>query len=145
MQRPWLKKTSESVLGVDTNVLVRFLTDDDDLQTPQAHSLVTKAANHPIYVSMLVLAETYNVLTKVKKQPVQAVLESFRLLLHSPAMRVERPDMVSAAIEDAAETKAGFSDALIAMQNKEARCMTTATFDIRATRLPDMSAAKDFV
>jgi len=133
------------VLGVDTNVLVRFLTDDDDLQTPQAHSLVTKAANHPICVSMLVLAETYNVLTKVKKQPVQAVLESFRLLLHSPAMRVERPDMVSAAIEDAAETKAGFSDALIAMQNKEARCMTTATFDIRATRLPDMSAAKDFV
>ena len=132
------------MLGVDTNVLIRFLTLDDPEQSAQAQSLFTKAENHPIYLSMLVLAEAFNVMTKVKKFPSAAVLDSYRLLARSPAVAIERADIVSAAIEDAARTNAGFSDALIALQNAEAGCDASATFDIRAMRLDTMHAAKDF-
>ena len=145
MPRRWQKKTSASVLGVDTNVLIRFLTVDDAVQTPKANALFSRSANHPIYISMLVLAEAFNVMTKVKKQPVTAVLDSYRLLLRSPAVRVERPDIVAIAIEDASRTNAGFSDALIALQNAGALCSTTATFDYRATRLDGMSPVEDFL
>lgn len=133
------------MLGVDTNVLIRFLTTDDEVQWPQARKLLTKPANHPIYISMLVLAEAFNVMTKVKRQPTEVVLQSYRLLLRSPALRIERADMVARAIEDAAHTKAGFSDALIALQNAEAQCLATATFDVRAMRLDGMRPVKAFL
>jgi predicted nucleic-acid-binding protein len=141
----WRRKTSVSVLGIDTNVIVRFLTSDDEEQTPQAQRLLSKADNHPIFISMLVLAEAFTVLTKVKRQPDAAVLDSFRLLLRSPALRIERPDLVASAIASAAKTRAGFADALIALQNSEARCVSTATFDIRAMRLPGMNPVRDFI
>ena len=133
------------MLGVDTNVLVRFLILDDELQFAKVQSLFRRENNKPIYLSALVLAETFTVLTKVKKFPVAAVLESYRLLLRSPDVVVEGPAMVTAAIEDAARSGAGFPDALIALQNAEAGCVTTATFDKRAIRLEAMSAAEDFV
>ncbi|OYW99547.1 MAG: hypothetical protein B7Z15_21020, partial [Rhizobiales bacterium 32-66-8] len=59
--------------------------------------------------------------------------------------KIERPDFVAAAIENASRTKAGFSDALIALQNAEAQCATTATFDIRATRLDGMSSVENYL
>ena len=133
------------MLGVDTNVLIRFLTLDDAVQTPKAHALFARSANYPIYLSMLVLTEAFNVMTKVKKQPAVAVLDSYRLLLRSPAVKIERADIVALAIEDASRTNAGFSDALIALQNADARCSTTATFDYRATRLDGMNPVEDFL
>ena len=142
MLRLGLKTMSASVLGVDTNVLIRFLTLDDEIQLEQARQLMTKPDNHPIYISMLVLAEAFNVMTKVKKFPAAAVLDSYRALLQSPALTVERFDMIAKAIDDASRTNAGFSDALIALQNAEAGCRTTATFDSKATRLAGMSPVK---
>lgn len=131
------------MLGLDTNILVRFLAEDDDAQTQQAKSVMLNRANHPIYLSMLVLAEAFTVMTKVKKFPAASVLSSYRLLLRSPQIKVERPDMVSQAVADAEATGAGLPDALIALQNAEADCTTTATFDRRATRLKFMSPAKE--
>lgn len=131
------------MLGADTNVLVRFLADDDAEQSAQARTLFTTPANQPIYLSMLVLAEAFTVMTKVKKFPVAVVLDAYRLLLRSPQIQVERPDLVMTALDDAAETHAGFPDALIALQNAEAECLSTATFDLRAIRLSAMSAVKE--
>ncbi len=53
------KTTSVSVLGVDTNVLVRFLAEDDPLQTPQAIQLLTDPANHPVYLAQVAIIETF--------------------------------------------------------------------------------------
>ena len=133
------------MLGIDTNVLIRFLTVDDAVQSPQAQALLTRVENQPIYISMLVLAEAFNVLTKVKKQPASAVLEAYALLLRSPALTIERPELVQMAIDEASRTHAGFPDAMIGLQNAEASCVTTATFDIRATRLASMRPVKDFL
>ncbi len=116
----WPTTTSVSVLGVDTDVLVRFFADDDDVQSAQAKRFFT--GNQPIYVSMLVLAETFNVLTTVRKFPASAVPDSFRLLLRSPGFELENPSMVAAAVDS-----------------------TTATFDHRAARLESMQRVESFL
>ena len=133
------------MLGIDTNVLIRFLTVHDAVQSAQAQALLMRAENQPIYISMLVLAEAFNVLTKVKKQPVNAVLAAYALLLRSPALTIERAELVQMAIDEAGQTNAGFPDALIGLQNAEANCVSTATFDISATRLASMRPVKDFL
>lgn len=131
------------MLGVDTNVLVRFFADDDDVQSAQAKQFVT--ANQPVYVSMLVLTETFNVLTKVRKFPAGTVHDSFRLLLRSPGFEIENPSMVSRAVEDGEVAGCGFTDALIALQNRNAGCSITATFDHRAARLESMQRVESFL
>ncbi|RYE57011.1 MAG: PIN domain-containing protein, partial [Hyphomicrobiales bacterium] len=130
---PWPKTMSESVLGVDTNILVRFFADDDDLQSAQAKQFI--ADNQPVYVSMLVLSEAFNVLTKVRKFPMSAVHNGYRMLLRSPGIVVEDPQIVAQALEDGEGATCGFTDALIALQNRAFGCSTTATFDHRAARL----------
>ena len=139
----WLTTMSASVLGVDTNVLVRFLADDDDVQSAQAKQFI--ADNQPIAVSMLVLVETFNVLTKVRKFPVGAVHESYRQLLRSPALEVENPSVVGQAIDNGEEAGCGFADAVIALQYRQLGCSTTATFDHRAARLEDMRPVESFL
>jgi len=126
------------VLAADTNVVVRFLADDDDLQSEQAKQLITGTEGRRIFLSMLVLAETFTVLTKVRKFSANAVHEGFRMLLRSPTFMVENPQMVASAIEAGERAKCGFTDALIALQNHAAGCETTATFDHRASRLDAM-------
>lgn len=141
----WPKKTSAFVLAVDTNVLVRFFADDDDLQSVQAKQFITQTADRRIYLSMLVLAETFTVLTKVRKFPSTAVHEAYRMLLRSPTFTVENPQLVAGAIETGESTKCGFTDALIALQNQAAGCSTTATFDHRASRLDGMQRVEDLL
>lgn len=131
------------MLGVDTNVLVRFLADDDDVQSAQAKQLLGGHAG--IYLSMLVMAETFNVLTKVRKFPMRAVHESFREVLSSPAFTVENSPLVARAIEAGEAANCGFSDALIALQNEVAGCDVTATFDHRASRLNGMQRVEDML
>lgn len=131
------------MLGADTNVLVRFVADDDDTQSGQAKQLV--ADNQPVYLSMLVLAEAFTVLTKVRKFPMSAVHDAYRLLLRSPGFEVEDPQLVGEAIEEGENAGCGFTDALIALQNRVAGCRTTATFDHRAARLGAMQLVESLL
>jgi predicted nucleic-acid-binding protein len=130
------------VLGVDTNVLVRFLAADDDMQSQQAKLLMGNLDNQPIRISLIVLAEAFNVLTKVRKFPMDAVHEGYRQLLRSPGIEVEDPRLVSRALGLGQLARCGFNDALIALQNQTAGCSTTATFDRKATRLDAMTAVE---
>jgi predicted nucleic-acid-binding protein len=126
------------VLGVDTNVLVRFLAKDDDVQTPQAAEVLTANGNHPIYVGRVVAVETFWVLTKVKKFPRQQVIDSFRGLLSSVDFKVEAEELVGRALDDCERVGCDFADALIALENNHAGCEATLTFDTDAYPLDDM-------
>jgi predicted nucleic-acid-binding protein len=133
------------VLGVDTNVLVRFLADDDDTQSALTREFMADPGNQPIYLSMLVLSEAFTVLTKVRKFPMDAVHDGFRMLLRSPGFIVESPDLVDRAIEDGEAARCGFADALIALQHLACGCDVTVTFDHRATRLESMQRLEDYL
>ena len=145
MLRRWRKKTSAFVLGVDTNVLVRFLADDDDRQSEQAKLLMGNLDNQPIYISLIVLAEAFNVLTKVRKFPLDVVHDGYRQLLRSPGIEVEDPRLVAHALGLGQHARCGFNDALIALRDHAAGCKTTATFDRKAARLDTMTTVEDLL
>ena len=126
------------MLGVDTNVLVRFLAEDDQLQTPQAVQALKAEHNQPIYVGRIVAVETFWVLTKVKKFPRQSVIDAFRGLLASIDFRLEAEELMSRALDDCERIGCDFADAMIALEHQRAGCEATLTFDEGALSLDGM-------
>ncbi len=132
------------MLGVDTNVLVRFLAVDDAVQTPQAIALLTNADNQPIHIAQIVVVEAFWVLTRLKKFPAHRVLAAFRGLAMSDHFRIEGAPTVVQALDNAEAAGCDFADALIALANASAGCEATATFDISAAKgLRGMVAVED--
>lgn len=126
------------MLGVDTNVLVRFLAKDDAVQTPQAIAALTAARNQPIYVGRVVAVETFWVLTKVKEFPRQSVIDAFRAMFASIDFKVEAEDLMMQALDDCERVGCDFADGLIALENRKAGCEATVTFDVAALGLDAM-------
>ena len=144
MPRRWPRKTSVSVLGVDTNVLVRFLTRDDAVQAEQARHIITSPHNQPIHIGLIVLVELVWVLTKLKRWPRADVYAACSSLLRSDDFVIEDASLVGQCLLDAEQASCDLADALIAAINARAGCLTTVTFDRDAQKLAGMTAARTF-
>lgn len=121
------------MIAVDTNVLVRLLVIDD----PRHHE-VAKAffrsrlsAAVPGFVSLLVIAETYWVLTTVYKFSAEAVRSTLLAVIDSEQVFVEQPAIVREALGAGSTDVA---DLLIHLIGQEAGCRSTVTFDKRFAR-----------
>jgi len=121
------------MIGLDTNVLVRFLTHDDPAQTPVAIKLVRSLSpSSPGFVSLVALAELTWVLAslyKLEKSEVELVVEN---LLRSDALVLEQSEIVWQALRRFKICNAGFSDCLLERCGHAAECLYTFTFDKRA-------------
>jgi predicted nucleic-acid-binding protein len=127
------------VIGLDTNVLVRYFMDDDGDQAAAAAQLMESLDDDsPGFVGTVVLAELHWVLRAVYALSRGEAAQVLRRLTQARGLLVESPDLVRAAL-DAAESGADFADAVIACSAAAAGCGTTKTFDRRAARLPGMS------
>lgn len=131
------------MLGIDTNVLVRLIVSDDVLQTRKARRLVEEALTRDegILVSLLVLIETEWVLRSRYELDKGAVLEAMRLLLTSRELSFEDEPAVEEALYHWKDAACGFADCLVVAHNRRLRCRATATFDVKAMRIPGFIAA----
>lgn len=112
--------------AVDTNVLVRLLTRDDDAQVTAAEAFVRKGA----WVSHLVLAETAWVLTSAYELEHDQIATAIEMLLNHAEVTVQDPDVVAAALEQyRARPKLGFSDCLVLEIARRAGHLPLGTFD----------------
>ncbi len=127
------------MIGVDTNVLVRFLLSDDPVQSPQAAEFFAQRTTaDPAFVSLVTLVETvWNVRRQVTQTQLAATISR---LLTSEHVVVQAPDVVSRALRDATEAGADLADAVIAHLGVGADCDFTVTFDRKAASLPGMLA-----
>lgn len=128
--------------GLDTNVLVRYLTQDDTIQAAQATTLIDTrlTAAKPGFISLVVLTELYWVLSNVYAVKPAEWLDAVDDLLASQRLQVEQRDVVRSAVALCREGKAGFVDALIAQAALAAGCSQTLTFDKLAVRWAGMAA-----
>ncbi|WEK04902.1 MAG: type II toxin-antitoxin system VapC family toxin [Candidatus Devosia phytovorans] len=133
------------MLGVDTNLLVRFITRDDEAQATLAHEIITRDSNQPIRVTLIVLIELVWVLRKVKRWPSHDVFEVCRRLLQSNDFSVEQSPLIEQAIAEAVEAECDLADALISLMNAKAGCVTTVTFDQDAQKLAGMTPAETYL
>lgn len=126
------------MIGLDTNVLVRYLTQDDEAQAARANQLIDGLTeSSPGYVSMLVLAETYWVLRRAYKAEHDTIVATLRGLLGSRELVIDRADLVRRVLRRVSDG-ADFADALINELGVEAGCDHTATFDAGAAKLAGM-------
>ena len=121
------------MIGLDTNILVRFLTHDDPLQTPAAIKLMASlSSDSPAFVSLVVIAELTWVLTslyRLEESEIALVVEN---LLRNDALIVERSEIVWQAFRKFKISNGGFADCLIQHSGNAAGCVYTLTFDKRA-------------
>lgn len=127
------------MIGVDTNVLLRFLLRDDPVQSPQAADFFARrTVADPAFVSLVSLVETvWNLRRHV---PPAQLATTIGRLLASEQLVVQAPDLVSRALHDAADAGADLADVLVAHLGIDADCDYTVTFDRKAATLPGMRA-----
>ncbi len=131
------------MLGVDTTVLVRFLVGDHEAQFEKARKLIKReiAAGRRVFVSQLVLLKTEWVLRSRYSLPKSLIIEAISGLLDATDVRFEEQPAVEEALFIWKDTTADFGDCLIGAQNRRLGCRATATFDVKASKLPGFIAA----
>lgn len=123
--------------GLDTNVLVRYLVQDDAEQAASATRLIEACSREsPGYVGHIVLCELVWVLEDCYHQAKPAILGVLEKVLSVAQLEVESPALVWLALEDYREGSADFSDHLLARANLGSGCADTVTFDRKAGRSP---------
>ncbi len=125
------------MLGVATNVLVRYLIRDDQLQYEKARRLIDREASRgePVMVSLLVLLEMERVLRSRYELPKSDVVTVFSALLDTADLAFEDEPSVEHAIYSWKNSTADFADCLIDARNRRLGCRAIATFDGRALKL----------
>ncbi len=133
------------VLGIDSNILVRFLTKDDEVQFEHASRLLGQAEDRSLFLGVIVLVEVNWTLRSVYQRPAKEVLRTLEDLVDARQFTVEDRDEVVRAIGIARDTGTDFSDALIALRNEGIGCTRTATFDRRALRIEQMTSVAELL
>lgn len=131
------------MIGLDTNVLVRFLTQDDPGQGAQAKDLIaglTEAA--PGFIAREVMVETVWVLERAYGLPRDRIAAALEGLLEARELLVEAAERVAVAL-DRYVKGGGFSDQMIALAGVAAGCTTTLTFDRKAATGSGMQLVSD--
>ena len=130
------------MLGIDTNVLVRFLVRDDRAQFEQARELINRevSAGNRVVINQLVLLETEWVLRSRYSLTKQQMMETISALLDAPDVQFEDEPAVEEALFVWRDTRADFADCLIGARNRRLGCRATASFDVKAAKLPGFMA-----
>lgn len=131
------------MLGIDTNVLVRFLVRDDDTQFEKARKLIKRevTAGRRVFINQLVLMETEWVLRSRYAVPKNQIIEAISGLLNATDVQFEDEPAIEEALFIWKDAAADFADCLIGAKNRRMGCRATATFDVKAAKLPGFMAA----
>lgn len=128
------------MIGLDTNVLVRYVLQDDPRQSLRASRLIDSlSADEPGFVPVVALVELAWVLGagyKLPRAQLAAVLET---LLRSKELVIDRADLVMQALARFSAGSADFADALIERMAAAAGCTETMTFDQGAAKATGMT------
>ena len=125
------------MLGVDTNVLVRYLTRDDQPQYEKVRRLIDRGMNkgEPLLVSLLVLLKTEWVLRSRYELVKSEIVAAFSALLDTADLAFEDEPSIERALYSWKDSAADFADCLIEARNRRFGCRATATFDGKALKL----------
>lgn len=125
--------------GLDTNILVRFLVQDDVGQAKAAQDLIaTFTQAEPGFVCREVLVELVWVLERAYDLPRDDIAQALDGLLESRELVVEAVDHAAIATDRYRKGGPGFADQMIALAGQGAGCRETVTFDRKAAGLPGM-------
>lgn len=127
------------MIGLDTNVLVRYITQDDNVQAVLANTLIESLNEaSPGFVSLVTAVELSWVLESAYGFTRQQFAEVMQTLLTVDAIKLDRAAVVASAVRVYSASKADFSDCLIERLSASAGCDRTMTLDKAAAKMAGM-------
>jgi predicted nucleic-acid-binding protein len=126
------------MIGLDTNIVIRYLTQDDPVQSPKAVEIIERklTATSPGFVSVVTMAEVAWVLDRAYGLSAHEIAMAIERMLQVDVLVIESEQEVFAAMIALKQGRGTFADALIAELGTRAGCVHTLTFDRKALRLP---------
>ena len=127
------------MIGVDTNVIVRLLVADDEKQADAAARFLKAhcSSEDPALLSDIALVECAWVLEDVYAYSRLQIGEAIEGLLMTAQLRAVNASAVSTALQRFRSSSADFADCLLGTTNASEGCEYTATFDRKASKLPE--------
>jgi predicted nucleic-acid-binding protein len=125
------------VIGLDTNVVLRYLLQDDAKQARQANEIIDGrlSEREPGFLSLVCVLEIVWVLRSLLRQSSVQIAGHLERLLAADSLVVQNEQQVFEAAFALKRGTGEFEDALIGALDAWAGCETTLTFDRRAGRL----------
>lgn len=125
------------MIGLDTNVLVRYLTQDDTTQSRNATETIERQLTvaRPGFVSVVVIVETVWGLDRAYGFSAKEIAAAIERMLQVEVLAIENEQEVFTAMLALKAGRGSFADALIAQLGASAGCIHTLTFDAKASRL----------
>lgn len=125
------------MIGLDTNVLVRYIAQDDPEQSAKATRIVEQDLTeaNPGFVSVVAMTETVWVLERAYGLSDQKIASVVEAMLQTDVLSIECEQEVFAGAVALKEGRGSFADALIGALGEKAGCSCTLTFDRKASRL----------
>jgi predicted nucleic-acid-binding protein len=117
--------------GLDTNVLVRYIVQDDPRQSAKAADFIESAArkDEDLFVGPIVLCELIWVLDGAYGFSRTEIGDVVQQMLETDHLEIEPRDLAWQALADYRSTNVDFADSLLGRMNQSAGCKTTVTFD----------------
>lgn len=125
------------MVAIDTNVLIRFLTQDDPAQCKIVNQFFSKIQNsdQTLFICQIVLCEVEWVLRYSYDQTKNQIVEVLQDILTTPYFVFENVNTIWDALNDFREaTTVGFADCLIGRNNEKQGNHFTYTFDVKASK-----------
>jgi predicted nucleic-acid-binding protein len=131
------------MIGLDTNILVRYLAQDDPIQSTKATEIIERrlTEENPGFVSAVAMVETVWVLDRAYGLRSDEIAAAIERTLQIDVLVVENEQEVFTAMIALKEGKASFADAIILALGARAGCSYTLTFDRKASRLSGFKLA----
>ena len=128
------------MIGLDTNVLVRYIMQDDARQAMKATKLVESlTVEEPGFVSLVSVVELGWVLSSSYDLDREQVGQALELLLRAKTVVIDRAAEVMKALRVFKASSADFADCLIERTAASAGCGRTMTFDVGAAKSAGMT------
>jgi predicted nucleic-acid-binding protein len=126
------------MIGLDTDILVRYLTQDDPIQSPKATAIIERrlTEENPGFISIVAMVETVWVLERSYGLTTDEIVGAVERVLQTDVLIVENEQEVFTAMTALKEGQGSFADAVIVALGARMGCSCTLTFDQKALRLP---------
>ncbi len=125
------------MIGLDTNVVVRYLAQDDPVQSAKATEIFERrlTEREPGFISLVTMVETVWVLDTVYRLAAREIAQAVERMLQADTLVVQNEQEVFTAVAALKSGRGSFADALVGALGAWVGCGSTLTFDRKAGRV----------
>jgi len=132
------------LIGLDTNVLIRYLTQDDKVQSSKASRFIEQQLTdkEPGFINYIVLVETVWVLESCYDASKQSLVNIIYQLASTRQIVLQNAEIVLKSLKLYESSNIDYADALLSTINIDNGCTTTVSFDKKAGKVDTFSLLK---